>query len=195
MSIGVTHRLAAQGKYRLARIDRRGGGRRHGFTLIELLVVIGIVAILSGLVLAAVSHARKSASTTQCLLNLRQISAAFQQYTMDNSDCFPTPLKSQTSWEHLLRRYLPDVEVFRCGSDEEIFPALGSSYDWRDTPRPETTLAGKSLSSIRRLDAVLAFEALPGWHSQQKINAGKVDGSVETMDREQCLGDLKVPLH
>jgi prepilin-type N-terminal cleavage/methylation domain-containing protein/prepilin-type processing-associated H-X9-DG protein len=39
---------------------------RRGFTFIELLVVIGILAVLSGLILAAVQRARESARRAEC---------------------------------------------------------------------------------------------------------------------------------
>ena len=76
-----------------------------------------------------------------------------------------------------------------CPADEEVYPAVGSSYDWRDTGNPDTTLAGQPITKARS-DAIFAFETLPGWHSKNKINAVRVDGSALSMDEEDCLSDL-----
>jgi prepilin-type processing-associated H-X9-DG protein len=58
---------------------------------VELLVVIGIIALLISILLPALSKARKSANTTKCLAQHKQLMAAFLLYANEWKGAIPWP--------------------------------------------------------------------------------------------------------
>jgi len=64
----------------------------RGFSIVELLVVIGVVTIVLGLAVPALSESRQSVIRARCLTNCRQNAAFVTSYAADHADRFP-------SWE------------------------------------------------------------------------------------------------
>ncbi|MCI0460175.1 MAG: DUF1559 domain-containing protein [Gemmataceae bacterium] len=101
----------------------------RGFTLLELLVVSAILAVLLGLLLAAVQRVREAANRLACTNNLKQLALAIHAYH-DTQRVFPAnSLQSQSvlegtfgprtkawSWLSRLLPYLEHGNLYRQGN-------------------------------------------------------------------------------
>jgi type II secretory pathway pseudopilin PulG len=166
--------------------------RCAGWTLAEVLVVLGIIALLIAILIPIINRAQAAQKSVNCLANLRSIGNALRLYANDNKMNFPDPGSAVLSWEQMLEPYYQGN--FQCPADDELYPTVGSSYDWRDTADPLTTLAGRNMADLHRTDFVMAFEALSGWHKKRMINVVYGDGSGATVDDDACFADLQRPL-
>jgi prepilin-type N-terminal cleavage/methylation domain-containing protein len=108
--------------------------RRNAFTLVELLVVIGIIAVLIGILLPALSRARELARRTQCLSNLRELNMAMRIYAAQNKDAIPIGYMDQHQFSYFVNwnnsngtkvtfmgvlaqaKLIPNPKVFYCPS-------------------------------------------------------------------------------
>lgn len=171
---------------------RATAARRRGVTLLELLIVVSIIVVLLSVLVPVVARVRQAQSSMQCLSTLGKIAAAFHSHAAAHQGKLPNPGLTDKSWEQLLATHFDGP--FQCPSDEELFPALGSSYDWRDTGKDQTTLAGRRLVAVGRPETILVFEAMPGWHAKGQVNVARIDGSATPLSEEDCYKQLAEPI-
>lgn len=169
--------------------------RRRGISLAELVIVMSIIVVLSILVLSVIASLRNQSRMIGCLHNLQSIHGAFTQYAINNNQRFPSSRQvAGRSWESLLSPYIGPIDAFKCPADTDVFPNVGSSYDWRDMPDDESSLAGKANTGPLRQDRILSFETLPGWHAKHRIAVVRLNGAASLMDENQCFNDLAAPV-
>ncbi|RYG26968.1 prepilin-type N-terminal cleavage/methylation domain-containing protein, partial [bacterium] len=81
---------------------------RRAFTLIELLVVIAIIAILAAILFPVFAQAKEAAKKTVTLSNAKQMGTAFNIYSSDSDDQFPSAYGiSQVSGAIRWNTYIP----------------------------------------------------------------------------------------
>jgi prepilin-type N-terminal cleavage/methylation domain-containing protein len=94
--------------------------RQKGFTLIELLVVVAVIAVLAGMVLTALSGARKKSYEARTLQEMRSFEQAMELYLADHTNYPPD-----------VSRNIPSgLEDYLGGGDWPTGPYPGSVYDW-----------------------------------------------------------------
>ena len=160
------------------------------FTLIELLVVIAVIAILAGLILPVMSHARRSARRTQCKSNLHGIGQALFMYVDEANGVFPVAAlmpSVNTRFPRIcdvLAPYMDTQKAFKCPSDtKNYYKNEGSSYAY------QMMFGGRTMKQLlqRRLknNTFIMYDFEP-FHGKTNTR-----GSMNFLFIDGRVGDLK----
>lgn len=68
--------------------------RAHGFTLVDVLVSVSVIAVLTAIMLPALSAVTKEVQRVQCASNMRQLSIGLQAYAYDFDGMLPDSIFS-----------------------------------------------------------------------------------------------------
>jgi prepilin-type N-terminal cleavage/methylation domain-containing protein/prepilin-type processing-associated H-X9-DG protein len=139
--------------------------RPRAFTLVELLVVIGIIAVLIGVLLPALTAARRQAGAVKCATQLREIFNAMQMYAVENKGYFP-PSQLQTA-----------TPSFKYNVDGVDYPVTGSTLGayWFTFLAKYVTKSKVGYAAGSASDAAVArntvFWGCPNWDGHRSTSA------------------------
>ena len=188
----VLRKLQSRGGYPSRWLCETGRG---AFTLVELLVVIGIIALLIGILMPALSAAREKASRTKCLANLRTLGQGMVMYANESKNWLPNanPIGEANNYDGtnavlvaLNRDYIRAPAVFHCPSDGDPEP---KEIETADYVKPNSARVSYDFYSVwwmpehgpkvtKIKDAPIAWDLDGGRPLIRRQNHGRGGGNV-----------------
>jgi len=135
----------------------------RAFTLVELLVVMGIIGVLMGILLPALSTARQQANTIHCASTLRQFGTAWQMYaSIHNGRIVPGRLP----------RYDGPSSTYDLGEGEEYRPRWYELLGAQIKRYPIKTPIATEDDSWTITDEFFLCRAVPDWVNSRNYAYG-----------------------
>ena len=156
--------------------------RLRAFTLIELLVVIAIISILAAQLFPVYAKAREKARTISCVANVKQLSFATLEYSMDYDDMLFAPVAGAActwgdarGWSERIYPYMKNRQILQCPSGRDR--TVQVQYLWNEA------LGNSMYGSIDQVTRTIFF--YDGQTSASDSNPG--DGQYAlTYNRSEC---------
>ncbi len=160
-----------------------------------MLAMIPVMAILAGMLLPALSHAKSKAQSIQGMNNVRQITLAMHLYADDSKSILP----GTNNWCDALKPYLGgNSAVFRRPEGRDSAPGSFSSYGFN------AGLAGTKIDAVNS-NTVMVFEMQSvGWNTsggpellrrpsrgRDPVIIGFADGHAEAVASDSRLDTLR----
>jgi len=121
--------------------------RSPGFTLVEIMIVVGIIGLLAAIAIPNFMRSRAASQQNACINNLRQLSAAVDQWAMETGQGAGAAPPSNTD----LTPYI----VLNANSSIPVCPSQGTYTVYNVSAVPQVAC---SLSSLQTLPHIYVYQ-------------------------------------
>lgn len=94
---------------------------KRGFTLVEIMIVVAIIGLLAAIAIPNMVKARNTAQANACIVNMRAIDNAVQQFAVENNKTDSDPFTRKD-----IESYIKDNEIPVCPGGNKEYQLAGS---------------------------------------------------------------------